>query len=545
MSRILIAACALVALASCAPQTDANGDGIADGTRSPDSVSLIAPSTPVGTVSGVVVNTLQGPIEGVAVKLVLGEGKPSYSANTAADGSYTFKDVPAGGYGQLLFSKTGYSSARISTYVPAYGGNFPINQGNGNAGVVTLTQQTATLKFHVYTATGAPAKGAKAILEVSGTAFETEQGTYGGVAGNYSGSAEVDDTGLLTFTNAPEPAELARIPNAGNFMVTIGALDVDGDGRADSLGSVNSYPASGLFTNPDRTIILGDARTTAALTILASNLDSFNVASNSPPYRNALKANDPITIVFNQPITQVDSTRLVKVVQEDCETNVAVTVTQRTPNTLSIAPVASWTLGNRYNIVVRATGLDSGVTNDFIGYFFAIDPSVPRPLSTSGLFQITKSTANMMANALQPGDRLSVEFDTPIAYMGTVILPPPQPATAPLAYAQFAFDLNGDGTIGGTIAGENNNTLNAGFSFTMDEQVTARVPANGTFTCKRSGYSRRWNVAVNTFPGTGFIPTSTGIKIVFPKDQQSSDTYQTAWGSPVTSDVTGTLSVAP
>lgn len=534
----LLSACAIFALASCANYQDLNGDGVADADekgRNPDTTQLIAPSSPVGTLSGVVVNSLQAPIEGVNAVLVLGDGADAshtYKATTSADGAFVFKDVPAGTQGQVLLSKSGYSSARINANVPATGGNVPINNGNGNTGVITLARLDSTVKFRVYTALGKAAKGAKAYLEVTSTAFVTTAGVYGAAIGNYSGSGEVDDNGVLTFTNAPDPGELARITNP-NFTLTIGALDEDNDGRADILGSVQFYSASALFTQPDRTIILNDARTGQPLQILGTNVESFTTGG-SPPYRNALKANDSINIVFNQPITQVDTTRLVKVVQENCETNVAVSVTQRAPNVLSIAPTTPWTLGNRYNIIVRATGLDSGATVDFIGYFFAIDATVPRPLSTTAAFQVRKGPGNTMSNALQPGDSLNVVFDTPITYQG-----------GPLARALVNFDLNGDSMTGGMLGfGEFNGPVGSGFVITNNEQLTANDPMNGTFACKSSGYSSRWSISIN-FPMSGFVPSATQMRVVFPKDNTSSATFQTAWGSPVIADVSGTINVVP
>lgn len=537
MNRIL-SACAIFALASCANYQDLNGDGVADADekgRSPDTTQLIAPSSPVGTVSGIVVNSLQAPIEGVNVVLILGEGADASNttkATTSADGAFVFKNVPGGAQAQVVLSKTGYSSARINANVPANGGNVPINNGNGNVGVVTLAQLASTVKFRVYTALGKSARGARAYLEVNSTAFLTFSGTYGNAVGNYSGTADVDENGLLTFTNAPDPGELARITNP-QYILTIGALDEDNDGRSDVLGTVQQFSASALFTQPDRTIILADARTGNALSILGTNIESLTT-NGSEPYRNALKANDSINIVFNQPITQVDTTRLVKVVQENCETNVAVSVTQRAPNVLSIAPTAPWTLGNRYNIIVRATGLDSGNTVDFIGYFFAIDATVPRPLSSTAAFQVRKAAGNTMSNALQPGDQLNVVFDTPVTAQG-----------ASIARALVNFDLNGDGMTGGMLGfGEFNGPAGSGFVIGNNEQTSANDPMNGSFTCKQSGYSSRWSINI-TFPMSGFVPAQTQMRIVFPKDQNSSQTFQTAWGSPVQQDVTGAVNVVP
>lgn len=537
MSRILTLCAAAISLAACAPKDDLNGDGIVDGVRDPDSVSQVAPSNPVGTISGVVINTQNTGIEGAQVTMILGEGADAsrtYKTTTNGEGAYSFKDVPGGSAVQLLFSKTGYSNARLNGNVPGASGNFPINDGNGNAGVLTLTQLNGTQKFRVYTSQGRPARGAKAFLEVKQTAFVTFSGVYGSPVGNYSGTAEVDENGLLTFTGTPDITELARIDSSILFTLTIGALDEDmpPDGRADALGTISNITAGSLFTNPDRTIILGDAHTAASLQIVATNLDSF-YGSFSPPYQNAVKASDAISIVFNQPITQVDTTRVVRVVEEDCQTVVGTMVTQRAPNVLSITPTAAWTLGKRYNVIVRATGLDSGSTTDFIGYFFAIDPTAPRPLSPAAPFQVRKAAGNTMSGALQPNDTLNVVFDTPITSQG-----------GPVARAIVNLDLNGDGVTGGmTGFGEFNGPPNSGFPISANEQTTATDPALGTFTCRQSGYTSRWSITIATFPATNFIPASTGMRVVFAKDQQSADSYQTAWGSPIAADVNGTIIV--
>ena len=538
MNRIL-PVCAALAFIACAPKNDLNGDGIVDGVRDPNSVSQVAPSTPVGTISGLVINSQNTGIDGVQVVMVVGAGldtSRTYRTTTNAEGAYVFSNIPGGSNAQLLFTKTGYSNARLNGAIPGASGNFPINNGNGNAGVLTLSQLNGTLKFRVYTSTGRPAKGAKAFLEVQQTAFQTFAGVYGQPVGNFSGAADVDENGLLTFTGTPDVTELARINSGINYTLTIGALDEDNDGRADALGTITGYRAGDLFINPDRMIILGDAHATLApLAIVATNLDSF-ANSFSPPYRNAVKANDAITIVFNQPITQIDSTRVVKVVQEDCQTNVAVSFIQRAPNVLSIAPTAAWTLGNRYNIIVRVTGLDSGITNDFIGYFFAIDATAPRPLSTSGAFIGRKAPGNTMSNGLQPNDPLFVFFDTPVTAQG-----------GPLARVLVNADLTGDLMTGGmTGFGEFNGPANSGAPINIAEQTTATDPTLGTFTCKQSGYSSRWSIVIPQFPpSTSFLTVGTGMRVVFPKDQQSSDTYQTAWGSPVAADVNGSLAVTP
>lgn len=546
MTRIL-AACMVLALAACAPKEDANGDGIVDGVREPDSVSQVAPSTPVGTVSGTVVTSLNTPIDGVQVTLTLGsgaEGGAAFTSNTNAQGVYSFKNVPGASDAQLTFSKTGFSTARVSVSVPGSSGNFPINNANANAGSVTLTQLTGTVKFRVYNSAGAPARGAKATLEVTNTAFTTTNGVYGSAVGGFTTSGDVDESGVVTFTGVPEVAELARINSTGstatsNYIVAISATDSDNDGFAEWRGSITSYSANNLFIDPNRTIYLASASTNQPLSIVATNIASLTT-NGSLPYRNAVKGSDPVTIVFNQAISQADTSRLVKVVQENCETNVAVSVTQRTPHSLSIAPSSPWQLGARYNIIVRVTGIESGTTDEFIGYIFAIDSAAPRQVGTTASFNVRKAAGNMMNNAYQPGDRLFVQFDTPITNLGSAV-----------AVAQFNLDLNNDSTVGVTSmnpltgVGEYNGPVNSGFQVSNAEQLSATNPINGTFSCKQSDYSSLWEITGVTFPTSLNIPMSTQTKVVFPKNQNSAATYQTAWGTPVQTDVAGTIAIVP
>jgi hypothetical protein len=85
----------------------------------------------------------------------------------------------------------------------------------------------------------------------------------------------------------------------------------------------------------------------------------------------------------------------------------------------------------------------------------------------------------------------------------------------------------------------------SGFVITANEPIRANDPANGTFACKASGYSSRWSITITQFPMSNSISSGTGLRVLFPKDNASSDTYQTAWGSPVTTDVNGMLIVVP
>lgn len=494
-------------------------------------VTQVASSNPLGTLSGLVQNTRFEPVEGAGVTLVLGEGgdgSATFKANTNAQGAFFFQDVPAGSSGQVTVFKSGFGSARQAVNIPSSAGNFPLENGNGNTGIFVLTQLDSTVRFVIYSASGKPAKGARGLLEVTpASMITTSSGTYGSQQGVISVEATGDDNGALIFAGVPSPAELTRV--SGTYQLTVGALDENNDGKIDSLGTSRSYSGSTLFTNPNQSIVLGSANTTATLAISAANLDSLTSAfGGAAPYLNALKPNEPITVVFNQPI--VEATRTVKVVAEDCSTNVAVTVTQRAPNVLSIAPTASWSTGAEYHLVIRATGLDSATTRDFRGYFFAIDPAAPRPVGASATFIAKKAAGAMNAGVFESGDELYVVFDTPLALLG-----------GPQGRAWISFDLNGNGSIGGMDPGElTNPDFNSGFTIDLAEETFD--PKTSTFTCRTNAYSSRYRINYSGIPPGG-VTSNTAMKVTLPADQSGATGYQTAWGQSAIGNFTGNLMI--
>src|SRR6218665_793345 len=116
----------------CGPE-DSNGDGIADGILKPDSVSVVAPATPKGTVSGQVLDTrLARPAAGAGGELLVGRDQwgSELAAQRDAAGNFMFANVPAGSSVLVTASKAGYATLRASADVPSSAGNIPINNGN-------------------------------------------------------------------------------------------------------------------------------------------------------------------------------------------------------------------------------------------------------------------------------------------------------------------------------------------------------------------------------------------------------------------------------
>lgn len=532
MTRSLTVA-ALIALAACSPPpTDGNKDGIADGVRVPTDVSLVAPSSPVGAVSGQVVNSKFLPLDGVSVVLVIG-GKTdgtglSYKATTDGEGNFAFKDVPAGANGEVLASKQGFGSVRVGVTVPAAAGNFPLNDGNANVGMLMLMELSTTLRFTVMTASGRPAKGAKALLEVApiGAQSFTTVG-YGLPLGQLSVDTAVDQDGYAAFANVPAPGEMARVnPTAVGYTLVISDLDEDGDGHIDYNGQVNTYTGTALFTRAPAPIVLADARIALPLNIVASNVETLANGSGLP-MRNVVRPSEAISVFFNQPV--LDQSVIVKVVDDNCSTSIAVTRTMRPDHWgFTITPNAnSWQSSKRFNVVVRATGLDAANTISRVGYFFAADPLQPVQLSTTARFEFRKLGGNTNLAKVEYGDAVFAIFDLPIMQM---------PGSAGAA-GFVSLDMNGNNSTGTgpTDRGESGAPFDMGYAMVAAEP-TSDPTGNGTFACRTSGYATRYQMLYQSLPPAGFpqfIP-NTQMRVMLPKDSSSTDGFQTIWGQPAT-----------
>ncbi len=559
MNRFLAASLTL-ALFACEP-IDENGDGVSDGVVKPDTVSQVAASKAVGTVSGLVVSSSRAGVGGVSVTLVLGAGgeQPTYTTTTSDSGVFSFKHVPAGGTGTLLFEKAGYSSARTSVGIPAAAGNFPLNDANGDVGQISLSPLTSSVWFRVYTADGAPAAGANAFLEFPAASFDKS----GSVAGRHTATAQVGADGVLRFDNVPDLAPLSQLTNTPVSLV-VAAFDQNGDGTPDFHGHGASWPVSTLYTSAGfAPITLNRFESTAPLRIIGTNVASFNDGAGSPPYRNAVRGSDPVTVTFNQPVTSSGTAQLVTVLAEDCESTVGITVTQTSPFSLSVAPSGgAWEAGAEFNIAVRVTGVETGETNTYIGYFFGLDPATPKGVDSVSFRAFKPAGTMAMQTVFTPAsDTLYAFFDAPVRDQG-----------AGDAVVQFDLDINNNsnrqdcGEYQGTTTGEFQALC--GLNLYADEPLTALRSTDSFFTCLPSGYTNRWVVQgtvqpaleqamaaldvgqlSNPIPVDGGVciiaasgvNTGVGIRVVVPQTSNSATTYQSAAGVPVKGIVPGSL----
>lgn len=518
----------------CAGGEDKNKDGVADGVRVPDSVSVVAPTQAVGSLSGQVVDSKLAPLADADIVIVLGkpEGASSYKTKSDAEGNFAVKNLPAPSSVQIIVSKADFGTVRVNSNVTGATGNFPVNDANTNIGQIGLFKLDGTFRVNVFLPTGRPAARAKAFMEVSSAGFQAFNGTYGSSAGTVSVEAAVDDQGVLTFTKLPNLVEMARM-QANSFTptlaVVVAGLDEDNDGRMEFVGTNANYSPRTYITSGATPIILTDGRSTSSLSIVGSNLDGLASGTNAP-LRNLVRASEAIAVLFNQPV--VESTLQVRVTEENCGTAVASTKMLRAGTVLTIAPTAGWVANKEYNIAIRATSADNGTLLSRTGFFFVGELNSPTPLEATAQWGVKKAMGNTMGDRLQAGDDLWVVFNTPLRKIGS---------TAD-AKVFVSADLNNNGMVGGmNDNGEFGSTVS---TITISADEPTADANNGTFGCTASNYTTRWRVNNLPIP-TGGIPIPTNMKVVLPRDVSTTAGYQTIWGAPFALDVTGSLSVLP
>ncbi len=512
---------AATTLIACGPR-DENNDGIADGIREPNSVTLVAPSRPVGTLSGQVLTTRFAPLPDARVRLTLGARSAELQTSTDTEGNFSFTHLPAGSQVLVTITKEAHATLRLPATIPSTAGNFPINDANASIGAVTLTQLSGALKLMVLTRGGKPARGVRVTVEATpaGTVLGSGPG-YGTHQGLVVQETTVGDDGLVNVTGIPGAEELARL--SGGYSVVTGAYDEDNDGTPEFSGTAVNYLARDLVTDPSvRIITLPDARTSNPLSIVATNVDSM-ITANSQPSRNMVKPNDTLYFLFNQPV--LESSLVVRLTDESGLANLTYSRTLKNGDLLTVQPTASVENGREYNVLVRATSAANGSVYVGRAYFFGGDPANPKPFAVSTIqWQDTTGPMGAPDGNLNMGERVIIRFNQPIKLIGGFA-----------AEAFIDYDFAAPGTVTGEKGAPN------GFPIVDSEPTQER---DRLFDLVASGYTSRF-VFVPSYGGTAnAIPRNTQILILFSRLSNVQGGYQTIWGVPVTSDESAPLALA-
>lgn len=516
---------------------DANGDGIADGVREPDTVTVVTPAEPKGTVSGQVLGTDLRALGDVTVEMTIGSKDEPETATTDAKGNFEFQEVPAGAQVLLTFTKANYATLRATSTVPSSAGNVPINNGNASFGPITLARLDGTLNFLLVTPQGRPAANVRATLEATPAGsivlFNNDNSTR--VVSNVVVEATSNEQGLLSFTGIPGAAELARLTN-GQYRLWVSPMDANTDGVPETGGFASTYSGGEIVANAaTRLIQLPFTRTGGALTVEASNVASLRGSADLDPLRNMIAPGEPIHLFFNHPI-QTNSL-LARMTDEEGKELLGVNVAVNNAGySATITPSQTITEGREYNIDIRAVSAEGGTPFSRTGVFYAGTQATTRAVSIREMRYQETSTTAPTATQLNPGEKVYVNFTAPMA----------RPLDGSSVYvfidANIADASATSINIIGDVPGELGHPV--GFSLFIEEPsapLQTRTPAETSVfpLGAQSGYSTRY-----AFFYGGSFPLNPGtlrVQLAFSKlATRTVWTYESMWGQPVTSDMSVT-----
>jgi hypothetical protein len=537
MKKLVMAAVIPVLALGCGEDpVDANGDGIADGIKQPDNVSVVVPAEPKGTVSGQVLTTQQKPLPGATVTMTIGSDIATKSAQTDADGNFAFKEIPGGAQVLLTFSATGYAPLRAVSRVPTEAGNIPINDGNASFGPVVLSENNGTVRFTLISPAGRPAEGVKATLEVT-NAGTVLFGPTDQVSSTVVAEATADNQGVVTFTNVPPPAEIDRL--RGQYRLIVYAHDSNGDGILESNGLTQTYSGAAILTGANaRPLGLSYTYTPGNLAVEHSNLASIKGGARNPQF-NMLKPGESIYIVFNQPI-QTNSV-IVGLTDEYGKDNLSVSKAVGSGGTVLTLTPQGVQAGKEYNLYYRAVTVTGNAANTNTIAFFGGDPAAPQPISIDNV-RFQESTANN--GLIDNTEYVYISFNQVMSARLSV-----QPA-----YVYVHADLNNSGKLGDAVGERDPLTgktagTNSGFLLEQAEPlapIQTKIPAEKpVFPFGSSGYTTRFRFqylppALPTTPVSYTVlnPTSNvPLFVNFSNLSPTTDAYESGWGVTQASDI--------
>lgn len=525
----------------CGGAEDANGDGIADGVQEPNNVSVVVPATPKGTVSGQVLTTQQKPLAGASVTMTIGSATVA-PVVTDEGGNFSFKDVPGGAQVLLTFTKDGFASLRATSVVPTTAGNVPINNGNASFGPVLLSELNGSVKFNLIGPDGRPAANARGTLDVN-PAGRVLFGLSESTTSRVVVEAVSDNNGLITFDKVPTPVELSRL--GGSYLLSVNALDGNGDGIYESGGLVIPYTASTLVTQGTvKTEQLPPAYNPGtSLAVKYSSLGALQPTNlQVKPQHNMVKPTDGIYIVFNQPVQA--SSVVVGLTDEYGKESLAVSKDVTGGGTvLTIKPGQALSVGREYNLYIRAVPLAGGeaFTTSSTVAFFGGDLSSPPAISIESVKFQEVTTNNGL---IDRGEAVYVNFNQVM----TPLLSNPASA-ASYAQVYVGLDLNGSGKVGDATGERDPSTgrsTGVGFPLQMVEPnrpIATRTPAEDpVFPFGASGYSTRFAFiyAPPATPAATYVSLQPGTSLFihFSKLTPSVDAYESGWGVTQSADIT-------
>ncbi len=528
----LLSLVTVLAVAGCgAPKyDDKNGDGVGDPTdpRNVDSVTMVAPTSPKGRISGRIQNLRGEGLTGVEITV---SGPTPTKAQSAENGLFAVEKLTAGSNVGVLFSMANYAPAWTYTTVPAAAGNFPLNDGESFIGVITLMPTDGELSFNVVGFDGKPISLPKVTLDVT-PAYAISRNNNTNGYGDIPVTAELKD-GVVKFTGIPKFEEVASAENMNvNVRYSLYIPPVwDEAAKVYTYGGyTSSVAAKDLLQYPHekRTIVLKLPQQTAPLAIEATNVR--NLVAASPARENLISPNGPIYVAFNQPIGKEV---FVEVRNEEAEPGKSAVISINTPELnalgteLRITPkTPGFQAGMKYNLTIQAFSRDdyAATSTTFTGPFFGGEPGTSRPLAMSSV----TLKDNLVNDKWDPSETLVFLFDK---YIGG------NPAEKVALPVYFNTNLGGTNDIGDFPGekcdlDEKADCVNTPICVVGSEMLP---PVPG----KLSKYSRKFELS-----GTGKFTTpidSNDIEpiVVFQEAYKCNGPLHNVWGEALTTTIEG------
>ena len=428
--------CAALVGFSCSDEiNDEDGNGVADGILMPNNVSVITPTAPRGYVAGQVVDGNTGKALGSATVRIYGGGI-DVPLKTDQDGRFQHGPVPAGARFSIEMTKAGYTSAHLTNLViDDAAGDFPTDNGGLWVGPIGVLPLGTNISVQVVSYSGRPVVGANVSIETNVAYFDR-----GSARGTSLATAATDDSGVATITNL---ANVFAFPpsrrNLGAITINIDPVDVDGDGRNDLRGTVQSISGPDAYRQQETfVVVMQTAEEQEQFQIIASNVDGL-VPGKNPENPTVLGLDESIYVVFNQPVAGGD-TFLVSLLDEDGENEIATSVTLGAlGNVAQISHDTQFLAGQEYNlqILARTAASETGSNIQAAATFFGRgDPT--EAVRAQGSF-VDRNGDGRWGNG---NDRIELRLNKPIGRMEAGF------GAGFVAEMYVELDLNGTSTVG-------------------------------------------------------------------------------------------------
>jgi len=418
LGPVALVAAVAIAVGNCTPAVrDVNGDGVEDGVPT---TTVIAPSNPVGTITGLVLNATTGqPFPAgrkVTVHLTAGGlgGGSIGEEQTIEDGSgrFRFSDVPAGVGVSLEFSAENCAPAFAQVQLDAAAGNFPTDNAHTFVGPIELIELSGTLLAQVLAPDGQPLANADVYLDTDFSFFDD-----GTPSGRLHAAAATNGDGLATFGAIPDAAVLATRIGTRQYVLTVPPLDTNDDGVPNFTGTTRALSVAtvALLASPV-VLVLNYPTGSQPVHVVASNVaDLVNPGGTTPlpvPVPSVVpKQGGAVTVAFNQPVDQASF--LFRLVGESGGAPIPVTPAFSAYGNVVTVPLADApgvNAGQEYNLYLEARPSQLGGGAAYRGAVaFFITPAVTEVKVDS--FEHHENSGDGLINT---GDYIMFRLNVPV-----------------------------------------------------------------------------------------------------------------------------------